>query len=245
MSNLAIPAPSASTPPDQSITASLTVEVMTDLDDGQPTLVASTEGNQGDLQVVTTSQVLAKVAEQHRVLDRQAQLAIDYQVRTRESAIAATADGALTVAGQALCREIADEITSLAATTEDPRAFVAEWLRAFSARMPRHPSQQHPAWCDVTQCVTYNGEDGPITEHRSKTAAIPAPPGMATTKQQIVSAYMIADTSFVDCTPGVSIYSNGEGTLVESDGLGELIDRTADFLDQLRIMRVHIEAAQK
>ena len=47
---------------EQGIIANLTVEVMADLDDGQLTLVAATEGNLGDLQVVTPAQALAKVS---------------------------------------------------------------------------------------------------------------------------------------------------------------------------------------
>lgn len=62
MSKLPTTATAPSTLPEQGITASLTVEIMTNLDDGQPTLVAFTQGNQGDLQVVTVAQALAKVA---------------------------------------------------------------------------------------------------------------------------------------------------------------------------------------
>ncbi|MFF1321474.1 DUF6907 domain-containing protein [Streptomyces chartreusis] len=69
-------------PAEQSITASLTVEVMHDLDDGTPTLVASTEGNQGDLQVVTVDQVRAMIAEQRAHLNRQEQLALAYDAAT-------------------------------------------------------------------------------------------------------------------------------------------------------------------
>ncbi|MEU5094916.1 hypothetical protein [Streptomyces sp. NPDC020996] len=62
--------PTPSTMPDQAVSASLTVEVMTDLDDGQRTLVAATQGNQGDLQVVTVAQALAKVATLREQADR-------------------------------------------------------------------------------------------------------------------------------------------------------------------------------
>lgn len=55
---------------DQSITANLTVGIMTDLDDGQRTLVASAQGNQGDLQVVTVAQAMAAIDAQHKELDR-------------------------------------------------------------------------------------------------------------------------------------------------------------------------------
>jgi hypothetical protein len=76
-------APSALT--EQSITASLTVGVVHDLDDGQPALVASTQGNQGDLQVVTVAQVFARAAEQRSHLNRQERLALAYAAATTEA----------------------------------------------------------------------------------------------------------------------------------------------------------------
>jgi hypothetical protein len=78
MSHLAIPAPVASTLPEQAITASLTAEVMNDLDDGLPTLVASTEGNQGDLGEVSPSTLMCRVREARAKLDEIEQLARDY-----------------------------------------------------------------------------------------------------------------------------------------------------------------------
>lgn len=66
---------------EQGITASLTAEIMNDLDDGQPTLVASTQGNQGDLQVVTPAQLLAKVNEQRRQLDQIETLANEHAAK--------------------------------------------------------------------------------------------------------------------------------------------------------------------
>lgn len=63
---------------DKSITASLTVETMTDLDTGQPTLVTSTEGNHGDLQMVTVTQALAKVTALREQADRQEALINEY-----------------------------------------------------------------------------------------------------------------------------------------------------------------------
>lgn len=64
--------------PDQAISASLTVEIMADLDNGRPTLVASTQGNQGDLQVVTVAQALAKVTELREQADRIEALVNEY-----------------------------------------------------------------------------------------------------------------------------------------------------------------------
>ncbi|MDX3559038.1 hypothetical protein PV729_46605 [Streptomyces europaeiscabiei] len=67
-----------STLPEQTRAAALSVDVMNDLDTGQPMLLASTEANQGDLQVVTPAQVLAKVNEQRAQLDRIEALANEY-----------------------------------------------------------------------------------------------------------------------------------------------------------------------
>ncbi|MFB7739601.1 hypothetical protein ACFC08_35680 [Streptomyces sp. NPDC056112] len=78
MSQLPTTTTASSTIPEQAITASLTAEVMTDLDDGQPMLVASTQPGLGDLQVVTPTQLLAKVAEQRQQLDRIEALANEY-----------------------------------------------------------------------------------------------------------------------------------------------------------------------
>ncbi|MGJ7877871.1 hypothetical protein [Streptomyces rochei] len=74
-----VPTTTASSPlPEQGISANLTVEVMHDLDTGQPTLVAATQGNQGDLQVVTPAQVLAKAAALRKQADQIESLAHEY-----------------------------------------------------------------------------------------------------------------------------------------------------------------------
>ncbi|WP_193514882.1 hypothetical protein [Streptomyces griseoloalbus] len=78
MSKLPTTATAPSTLPEQGITASLTVEVMADLDDGQLTLVAATQGNQGDLQVVTPAQALAKVTSLREKADRIEALISEY-----------------------------------------------------------------------------------------------------------------------------------------------------------------------
>ena len=64
--------------PDQSVSASLAVEVMTDPDDGQLMLVAATQGNQGDLQVVTVAQAMAKVTALREQADRAEALINEY-----------------------------------------------------------------------------------------------------------------------------------------------------------------------
>lgn len=70
--------PSASTLPEHTISASLTAEIMHDLDDGQPTLVAYTEGNAGDLREVTVTALTVMVRETRAKLDQIEQLARDY-----------------------------------------------------------------------------------------------------------------------------------------------------------------------
>jgi len=69
MSKLPTTTKTSSTLLDQSITASLTAEIMTDLDTGQPTLVASTQGNLSDLQEVVPARLLRMVAEARAKLD--------------------------------------------------------------------------------------------------------------------------------------------------------------------------------
>ncbi|MGP4048748.1 hypothetical protein [Streptomyces sp. 2A115] len=78
MTRVAKTSTATSVPDEQSVTASLTAEIMHDLDDGRPTLVASTQGNQGDLQEVTPRQLLAKVTEARAQLDQVESLANEY-----------------------------------------------------------------------------------------------------------------------------------------------------------------------
>lgn len=85
MSRVPATATAPSTIAEQSITASLTVEVVHDLDDGQPALLAGTQGNQGDLQVVTVDQAFAKTAELRAKANRQERLALAYAAATTKA----------------------------------------------------------------------------------------------------------------------------------------------------------------
>ncbi|MEF9903705.1 DUF6907 domain-containing protein [Streptomyces sp. P9-A2] len=67
---------------DQSSTTIFHVETMTDLDTGQPTLVSSTQGNHGDLQVVTADQVLNEAGKAHKKIDDAVRLALQFQAAT-------------------------------------------------------------------------------------------------------------------------------------------------------------------
>ncbi|MEU1008164.1 hypothetical protein [Streptomyces sp. NPDC005890] len=78
MHSIAQTATAPSTLPEQAISASLTAEIMHDLDNGQPTLVAHSGGNAFDLDEVSPTQLLAKVAVQRARLDAIERLAIEY-----------------------------------------------------------------------------------------------------------------------------------------------------------------------
>lgn len=87
MSNLAIPAPSASTLPEQGIVVSLTAEIMNDLDNGRPTLVAYTEANAGDLCEVSPAHLLGMVEGARARLAAIELLAKEFEARTTLQAI--------------------------------------------------------------------------------------------------------------------------------------------------------------
>ncbi|MFK0151163.1 DUF6907 domain-containing protein [Streptomyces sp. NPDC090493] len=67
---------------DQSIAALFHVEVMHDLDTGEPTLIASTQPHHGDLQVVTADQVRAKATEVRHTIAQGEALAAAFEAAT-------------------------------------------------------------------------------------------------------------------------------------------------------------------
>lgn len=71
-------------PTEQAISAFFHVEVMNDLETGQPMLLGSSEPNLGDLQVVTADQVIAKAAEQHHAIAKAVRLALDTEAGTQQ-----------------------------------------------------------------------------------------------------------------------------------------------------------------
>jgi hypothetical protein len=85
MSNLAISAPPSSRVAEQSLTTTFHVEVMNDLETGEPTLIGSSDPHHGDLQVVTADQVIAKAMEQHRLINKAVQLALDCEAATSKA----------------------------------------------------------------------------------------------------------------------------------------------------------------
>jgi hypothetical protein len=78
MANLASSTALSSTPAEQAITASLCVEIMHDLDDGRPTLIASTDAHLSDLAEVGPSEAMRKVREARAELDRAEELINEY-----------------------------------------------------------------------------------------------------------------------------------------------------------------------
>ncbi|MDX3555319.1 hypothetical protein PV729_26730 [Streptomyces europaeiscabiei] len=71
----------ASTLPDRAITASLTVEIMHDLDNGRPTLLISRDSNQGDLCEVTPFEAIAEASKLRADADRIEELAREYAAK--------------------------------------------------------------------------------------------------------------------------------------------------------------------
>lgn len=113
------------------------------------------------------------------------------------------------------------------------------------ARSSTDAAPGHFAWCEPGSCVIYEGEDGPVTEHLSARAVIQAPPGFDAENGQLLDAYLFADDSMVDSGPQVSaITATGNGQTFGEGELDKLIDQTAAALDQLRAMRVHMQAAR-
>jgi hypothetical protein len=68
----------SSTLPEQSITTSLCFEIMHDLDDGHPALLASTQGNLGDLAEVGPTEAIRRLREARAHLDQAEQLINQY-----------------------------------------------------------------------------------------------------------------------------------------------------------------------
>ncbi|MDX3582965.1 hypothetical protein [Streptomyces europaeiscabiei] len=71
----------ASTLPERAVASILVAEVMNDLDDGQPTLVAYTDGNAGDLREVPVTALAVMIREARAKLDQIEQLARDYATK--------------------------------------------------------------------------------------------------------------------------------------------------------------------
>ncbi|MGW3651862.1 DUF6907 domain-containing protein [Streptomyces sp. NPDC000878] len=77
-------APTASPAPrEQSLSTFWLVEVMNDLETGQPMLLASSDPTLGDLQVVTAGQVIAQATEQHKKIADSVALALAYEAATK------------------------------------------------------------------------------------------------------------------------------------------------------------------
>ncbi|MFD5297189.1 hypothetical protein ACFWJU_18520 [Streptomyces mutabilis] len=78
MNRVAAATTASSALPEQSIVANLTAEVMVDVEDGQPSLIASTLANQADLQVISPTALLQLVDRQRAQLDQIEALAQEY-----------------------------------------------------------------------------------------------------------------------------------------------------------------------
>ncbi|MET9411306.1 hypothetical protein ABZX90_37015 [Streptomyces sp. NPDC002935] len=81
--------PTASTPAEQSISVTLSAEVLVDLDDGRPTLVAATESNLGDIRETSPARLRDMVNAAHAQLDQIERLADEYEAAATLRAIVA------------------------------------------------------------------------------------------------------------------------------------------------------------
>ena len=119
--------------PDQSVSASLAVEVMTDPDDGQLMLVAATQGNQGDLQVVTVAQAMAKVTALREQADRAEALINEYAEKALIPAFLAEFGITLEELDTAALFEDEPKLAALMARTHSPLVAVVESDRLIGA----------------------------------------------------------------------------------------------------------------
>lgn len=161
MNRVTATATAPSTIPEQSITASLTVEVMHDLDDGTPTLVASTQGNQGDLQVVTVDQARAMITEQRAHLNRQEQLARTYEAATGQvhNGVTVAIGGASNMTGRTV---------DLWATPDmDAYAYEAVYDQGRISLADAEASVRTQLAEFGVQVASFLNEDGPLTTAQS------------------------------------------------------------------------------
>lgn len=161
MSNSAMTATAPSTIPEQSIAASLTVEVMHDLDDGTPTLVASTQGNQGDLQVVTVDQVRTMIAEQRTHLNRQERLALAY-----EAASGQARKGVIVAIG-GTCVSHGEPLDLWATPDWDAHAYEAVYDPSRISLADAEASVRTQLAEFGVQVASFLNEDGPLTTAQS------------------------------------------------------------------------------
>lgn len=224
---------------EQSISTHYLVEVMRDLDDGQPTLIRANDPTLGDLQVVTAAQVVAEAPAQHKKIDDGVRLALAFEAHQRRSAEAAANEGR----EQAFAK-VVDTVLAHASKAGDPVAFVDQWAQEFEAHM-KAPDASHYAWCQPGACQTHEGDDGLHAEHQGVQATVPAPAGYKTCRGNVLDARLYAsDEGGTPVTVASVVGADGNGTILDGPGLDQLIADTGAFLDQLRHMRVHIGEAR-
>ena len=110
MSHLAIPAPPASTLPEQSLSAFFHVETMNDLDDGRSTLLTATETNLGDLRETSPARALGMLADARAQLDQAEQLIKEHEARDPLAAILAEHGLTLIEVDMRTVAEFADDL---------------------------------------------------------------------------------------------------------------------------------------
>ncbi|MFJ9427564.1 DUF6907 domain-containing protein [Streptomyces sp. NPDC101249] len=229
-------------PSEQAVHVNFHVVVMDDPDTGQPTLCTANDPHES-IREATLASVLEQAAAAHKKTDDGVQLAVRHATAEQRKHLIHNPDGTLSEAGQKVLDETTELLTELAMKAPDPRAaadaFIAEFVRATSGPRGHYP------WCETDACRTVDGDDYQHTEHQGPIAALPATEDIRAHHGNYLDARL-----FTSDEPGkpltvVSILSaNGNGELLTGPGLDKLIDDTANFLNQLRLMRPHVGEVQ-
>lgn len=218
---------------EQSISSTFLVETTLDLDDGKPTLSVSTDPTLGDLQVATADQVIAKAAEAHRAIDAGVRLALDFEAQQRTTP---------SVSREQAIEKVTAIVLGYAEKADDPIAFLDGWAKAYQAA--NHHTGSHYPWCQPGACFTGDpDEEGDYVDHRGAASSVSAPQFMRTSEGSLLRARLCSDAS-VGGGASVSLSgSNGNGAILAGDELDPVIGELATFLDELRVMRLHLKAA--
>ncbi|MFJ6293238.1 hypothetical protein ACIQJX_07740 [Streptomyces griseoviridis] len=232
-------------PSEQAVNVNFHVVIMDDPDTGQPTLCTADDPHES-IREATLASVLEQAAAAHKKTDAGVQLAVRHAIAERRSQQIHNPDGTLSEAGQKVLAQITEQVIEMASQAADPLACLDEWSSRFrlGARQLSDP-RKHYSWCQPGACITVDSDDGPYTEHQGVTAALPAPDRVESYRGNLVDARLSAseeDGSPVTCVSLVG--ATGNGANLDGDGLDTLIENTAGFLNQLRMMRLHVGTVQ-
>jgi len=116
---------------------------------------------------------------------------------------------------------------------------------AHIARGAEPAAPGHFPWCQPGMCITGDpDEQGDYVDHRGAQSSVSAPQFMQTAEGTLLRARLCSDASTGGGATVSLSGSDSNGTLLTGDELDPVIDELAAFLDQLRVMRLHLKAAK-